>query len=206
MIKRSLAEAVARAAALSTEGRKLLGITGCPGAGKSTLASAIHAAVPGSVVVPMDGFHMLNQELERLGRRNRKGAPDTFDVDAYVRLLTRVRAQVRSETVRAPSYDRLASAPVPDSIVVEAGIGLVVTEGNYLLLDSPPWNAVHPLLDEVWFVETDDAVRIPRLIARHVHFGKTPEQAREWVMRSDQANAVLVASLRERADVIVRMP
>jgi pantothenate kinase len=205
VIELSVAEAIERAVALAVGGRTLLGIAGCPGAGKSTMSAAITSGVSSSVVVPMDGFHMLNDDLIRLGRRDRKGAPDTFDVDAYVTMLGRVRRQVPGEVVTAPRYDRAASAPVPDAIAVGSGIDLVITEGNYLLLDYPPWSAVRPLLDEVWFVDVDDALRVPRLIARHIEFGKSLDEAVEWVMRSDEANAAVVAATRGRADVVVRL-
>jgi pantothenate kinase len=148
---------------------------------------------------------MLNEDLVRLGRRDRKGAPDTFDAEAYVAMLGRVRGQ-RYEVVTAPRYDRAASAPVPDAIAVDPGVALVITEGNYLLVDQWPWTSVRPLLDEVWFVDVDDAVRVPRLIARHIEFGKSAAAAREWVMRSDEANAAVVAATRDRADVVVRLP
>ena len=205
MIELTVAEAIDRATSLAVGGRALLGIAGLPGAGKSTLSSAVTAGVASSVVVPMDGFHLLNDELVALGRRNRKGAPDTFDVDGYVNLLERLRRQIAGERVTAPRYDRAASAPVPDEIAIEPHTALVITEGNYLLLDCAPWSAVRPLLDEVWFVDIDDAVRVPRLIARHIEFGKSPEEAREWVMRSDEANAAVVAATRGRADVVVRL-
>jgi pantothenate kinase len=81
---------------------------------------------------------------------------------------------------------------------------LVLTEGNYLLLDDPPWARVRPQLDEVWFVDVDPALRVERLIARHVRHGRTPEAAREWVLRSDEANAALVDRTRERADLVIR--
>jgi pantothenate kinase len=206
VIELSVAEALERGTLLATGGRTLLGLAGCPGAGKSTMSAALTAAVPSSVVVPMDGFHMLNDDLVRLGRRNRKGAPDTFDVDRYVTMLGRVRRQNSGEVITAPRYDRVASAPVPDAIAVASDIDLVITEGNYLLVDDAPWSAVRPLLDEVWFVEVDDAVRVPRLIARHIEFGKSPDEAVEWVMRSDEANAAVVAATRQRADVVVRVP
>ena len=206
MIELSLPEAIERAAALTDGGRAVLGIAGCPGAGKSTLSAAITASVGSSVVVPMDGFHMLNKDLVRLGRRNRKGAPDTFDVGGFVAMLQRVRHQSAGEILTAPRYDRAASAPVPDAITVAPDVALVITEGNYLLLEDSPWNEVRPLLDEVWFADVDDAVRVPRLIARHIQFGKTPDEAEEWVMRSDEANAALVASTRNRADVVVHLP
>ena len=154
----------------------------------------------------MDGFHMLNDDLVRLGRRNRKGAPDTFDVAGFVALLARVRRQKAGEIVTAPRYDRAASAPIPDDITVTSDDSLVITEGNYLLMDQSPWDEVRPMLDEVWFVDIDDAVRVPRLIARHIEFGKTPDEAHEWVMRSDEANATLVKATRDRADALVRYP
>lgn len=205
MIALSVGEAIDRATWLAARGRALLGIAGLPGAGKSTLSAAITAGVTSSVVVPMDGFHMLNEELVRLGRRDRKGAPDTFDVHEYVNLLDRVRRQKAGQRVSAPRYDRAASTPVPDAITVEPDTALVITEGNYLLLDTAPWSAVRPLLDEVWFVDIDDDVRVPRLIARHIEFGKSEDEARQWVMRSDEANAAVVAATRERADVVVHV-
>lgn len=206
VIELTIAEAVERATELAGHGRVMLGIAGCPGAGKSTLSEALTDGVASSVIVPMDGFHMLNDDLVRLGRRDRKGAPDTFDVAAYVALLLRLRTQAAAGTaVTAPRYDRAASAPVPDAIVVGADVSLVVTEGNYLLLDDDPWGAVRPLLDEIWYVEIDDAIRVKRLIARHIEFGKSPGEAREWVMRSDEANAAIVAASRSRADAVVRL-
>ena len=205
VIELTVDEAIERAASLAAAGRALLGIAGCPGAGKSTLSDAITGRVPSSVVVPMDGFHMLNEDLVRLGRRDRKGAPDTFDAAAYVALLDRVRCQ-KSEVVTAPRYDRSASVPVPDGIAVAPDVALVITEGNYLLVEEAPWTAVRPLLDEVWFVEVDDAIRVPRLIARHIEFGKSADEAREWVLRSDEANSKVVAATRDRADVVVRLP
>ena len=204
MIALTVEEAIERAATLAAAGRSLLGIAGSPGAGKSTLSAAITGNVPSSVVVAMDGFHMSNEDLVRLGRRDRKGAPDTFDADAYITMLHRLRHQ-KSDVVTAPRYDRAASAPVPDAIAVDPDVALVITEGNYLLVDEPPWTAVRPLLDEVWFVEVDDAVRVPRLIARHIEFGKSADEAREWVMRSDEANAAMVAATRNRADIVVRL-
>jgi len=119
--------------------------------------------------------------------------------------LQRIRSRSSGEIVTAPRYDRAASTPVPDAIEVGPGDALVITEGNYLLVAYSPWNEVRPLLDEVWFVDIDDAVRVPRLIARHIQFGKSPDEAYEWVMRSDEANAALVAETRDLADVVVRM-
>ena len=182
-------------------GRAVLGIAGPPGGGKSTLAAMVVAELGDqAVLVPMDGFHLAQPELVRLGRRDRMGAPDTFDAAGYAALLARLRAQ-GDEVVYAPEFRREIEEPIAAAIAVPPGTPLVVTEGNYLLL----WDAVRPLLDEAWYVEMDEDTRLQWLIQRHIDFGKTPGAARAWVMRSDQANAAVVAATRERADVVVRL-
>ena len=195
-----------RARALARSGsRRILGIAGAPGAGKSTLAALVTARLDGAaVLVPMDGLHLADVELSRLGRRNWKGAPDTFDAYGFLALLRRLRTPAPGEVVYAPAFERTIEQPIAGSIPVGPDVPLIITEGNYLLLDDPPWHEVRPLLDETWFVEIDDAVRVDRLIRRHIEFGKTPEQGAEWVHRLDEQNARLVAATRERADVIVR--
>ncbi|WP_267242222.1 nucleoside/nucleotide kinase family protein [Streptomyces sp. PR69] len=197
---------VDRARALAAGGRRrLLGIAGAPGAGKSTLAGQIADALGGlAVLVPMDGFHLARAELDRLGRAARKGAPDTFDTAGYTALLTRLRTP-REPVVYAPAFDRALEEPVAGSIPVAADVPLVVTEGNYLLHDEGEWAAVRPLLDEVWFVDLDDAVRVPRLIRRHMKYGKERTHAERWVRDSDEPNARLVARGRARADLVVRL-
>jgi pantothenate kinase len=204
MTSPSLADLVDRARRLAAgPARRVLGLAGAPGAGKSTLAAQLVASLgPLAVLVPMDGFHLSNAELERLGRRHRKGAPDTFDAAGYVALLGRLRS-AGPQAVYAPAFDRRLEEAVAGAIRVERDIPLVVTEGNYLLLDSSPWSGVRQLLDEAWFVEADDALRVRQLIDRHVEHGKTPADAREWVLRSDEANARLVAATRGRADLVV---
>ena len=109
----------------------------------------------------------------RLGRRGRKGAPDTFDPGGYAALLRRLRSSPE-ETVYAPAFDRDIEQPIAGSIPVHPRCRLVVTEGNYLLLDDPAWRAARAELDAVWFVEAGEALRLERLVARHVEFGKTP--------------------------------
>jgi pantothenate kinase len=193
---------LARAAALLRPGRRsLLGITGAPGAGKSSLAAALAAAVPGSVVVPMDGFHLPTAVLERHGWVAERGTPRTFDAAGYVTLLRALRA---GSPVTAPGFDRAVEEPVAGMIAVPAGAPLVITEGNYLLLEAEPWAAVRGLLDEVWYVEAREPVRIERLVARHVRYGRTEDAARERALRgSDAANARLVRATRARADLVV---
>jgi pantothenate kinase len=197
---------LARLEALLADGqRKLLGLVGPPGGGKSTLAQALLAALPGrAVVIPMDGFHLANAELARLGRAERKGAPDTFDSAGYVALLRRLKAQQADEIVYAPEFRRDIEEPIAGAIAVEPRVPLVITEGNYLLLEVGHWARVRELLDEVWFVDTDDALRRARLVQRHVDFGRTPPAARDWVDRTDEPNARLVAASQHLADVQFR--
>ena len=185
--------------------RRLLGLVGAPGAGKSTLADALcHALPPGlAQVVPMDGFHLANVELQRLRRAGRKGAPDTFDAAGYAALLRRLRQQPADEVVYAPEFRRQIEEPVAGAIAVLPGTQLVITEGNYLLLDDGPWAAVAPLLDEVWFVAVDDTLRTGRLLARHQRFGRTPQQAQDWVAATDEPNARLIAATAHRATATV---
>lgn len=184
--------------------RYLLGVTGAPGAGKSTFAATEQQrqATGGTaaVVLPMDGFHLPQAELTRLGRRDRMGAPDTFDVDAFVATLERLR---QSGAVTAPGFDRKVEEPVPDAIEIGADIRIVIVEGNYLLHDRDGWERVRPLLDRVIFLAPDDALRRERLIARHVAFGKTRAEAEAWVARSDDPNTALVAATAHRADEVV---
>lgn len=146
----------------------------------------------------MDGFHLANSELARLGRAARKGAPDTFDSAGYVALLRRLKAA--DEVVYAPEFHRDIEEAIAGAIAVPPGVPLVITEGNYLLLDSGPWSQVRALLDEVWFVDTDDALRRERLVGRHMQFGRSAQEAQDWVASTDDPNARLIESTRHRAD------
>ena len=194
----------ARARALADRGRRaILGITGGPGSGKTTLAERLRRELGPDWVahVPMDGFHLADVELARLGRTDRKGAPDTFDAAGYAALLRRIRSD--RGTIYAPSFERAVEQPIAGSIPIAASVRLVITEGNYLLLPHGDWADVRPQLDEVWFCEPAEEVRVRRLIARHERFGKTREEAVAWALGTDQRNAELVATTRGRADVVV---
>ncbi|CAM2156370.1 Nucleoside/nucleotide kinase family protein [Pararobbsia alpina] len=188
---------------IASGGRRILGITGAPGAGKSTLAEELAKALPGrAVVVPMDGYHLANIELERLGRASRKGAEDTFDSAGYAALLRRLREQRPDETVYAPVFRREIEEPIANAIPVLPDVPLVITEGNYLLLDRGHWAKVRGLLDEAWYVDVDPTLRQTRLVARHIAFGRDEQAARNWVASTDEPNAVLIDSTRARANVL----
>lgn len=197
-------ELLRRARALAARGRRtVLGIAGPPGAGKSTLAHAIAADLGPAVavVVGMDGFHLAQAELERLGRAERKGAPDTFDARGYLHLLGRLAAG--EDGVYAPEFRREIEEPVAGAVLVPAAVPLVITEGNYLLLPDEPWGGLRALFDEAWYLATDEATRRDRLAARHRRFGRSAAEATARTRGSDQRNAELVAASAARADLVI---
>ena len=185
--------------------RVMIGLVGAPGAGKSTVAEALQASfAETSQVVPMDGFHLANVELKRLGRAHRKGAPDTFDSAGYVDLLKRLHTQREDEIVYAPEFRREIEEPIAGAIPVFPQTGLIITEGNYLLLDEGHWARVPALLDEIWYVDVDDALRIKRLTSRHEKFGRSKEEALAWVMNTDEPNARVISANKANADLLFR--
>lgn len=184
-------------------GRAILGITGPPAAGKSTLAERLREELGAAAAyVPLDGFHLAHQLLVENGLVERKGAPDTFDAAGYVALLRRLRDPAEG-VVYAPRFDRDIEDSIANAIPVPPDMPLVITEGNYLLLRSGPWAQVADLLDEVWYIELAEDTRLRRLIGRHMEFGRDRAEARDRATGSDQRNAVLIEAGRDYASLVV---
>lgn len=211
-VDRPLSWLVRRVLDSAARGRYLLGIAGPPGAGKSTLSVALRDAINleagGAVaeIAPMDGYHLGNDVLRAAESLARKGEPDTFDVDGYVSGLRRLRATPVGEPVPWPTFDRSIDAPVPGDVLFDRQ-SIVLTEGNYLLLDdfgTRRWSEVRTLLDECWYLDAAREVLENRLLDRHIRGGRTPAAAHGKVRDSDLRNADLVAATRQRADLVLR--
>jgi pantothenate kinase len=186
--------------------RYLIGIVGKPGAGKSTLSAYLLEQLHSSevTVVPMDGYHLSNAVLQELGRADRKGAPDTFDIAGFASLLQRIRNE-QSVDVYYPVFDRSIEESIAAQGVVTKETKVVIVEGNYLLHDSGGWEEIAELLDELWFIDVDDAKRLERLIARHIAYGKSPADAQSWSRGSDEVNARTIATGRSRAHAVIAL-
>ncbi|WP_329564238.1 nucleoside/nucleotide kinase family protein [Kitasatospora sp. NBC_01266] len=191
-------------------GRMLLGLAGAPAAGKSTLARYLVTEVNRTqgqgtaAYVPMDGFHLSNMQLDRLGLRHRKGAPPTFDARGYLALLERL-ATDRFHDIYVPDFDRTLDEPVAARHLVTPSTRLVITEGNYLAADTPDWSRARSLLHELWYLEAEDEVRTDRLIRRHQAGGQDRRSAEDRVAANDQPNGEYVKLSRARCTRTVRV-
>ncbi len=182
-------------------GRFVTAIAGPPGAGKSTLAAAVAAALgPGARVVPMDGFHYDDAVLLARGLRHRKGAPDTFDAGGFVHLIRRLRT---GEEVAIPVFDRSMELSRAAADVVLAQDRFLVVEGNWLLLDEVPWTDLAGLFDLTVMLQVSEAEIDRRLLDRWATHGKTPADARHWIDSNDMPNVRRVLQGSRAADVVI---
>ncbi|TXN30514.1 nucleoside/nucleotide kinase family protein [Lacisediminihabitans profunda] len=201
---RSIDEIAAVVTGARGDSRLVVGIVGPPGSGKSTTADRLVERLGDeAVLLPMDGYHLPQARLVELGRRDRMGAADTFDVDALVATLTALRFS--GGLVLAPGFDREIEEAIPDAIAIAPEKRVLVVEGNYLLHDAQGWERVAPLIDLSFFVAVDHDIRLRRLIERHVRFGKTPDAAAAWATGPDEANARLIDGTAVRADHEIRL-
>lgn len=191
-----------RAEGQNGQGRFLTAIAGPPGAGKSTLAAAVVAALgPGARVVPMDGYHYDDAVLEARGLRARKGAPETFDVAGFAHLMQRLREE---DEIAIPVFDRNMELSRAAADVVLVQDRFLVVEGNYLLLNDPPWSALAGRFDLTVWIDVPEAELDHRLMQRWLHHGKTPQQARAWIDGNDMPNIRRTNARSRPADVKIR--
>jgi len=189
----------------SASKRTIIGIIGKPGGGKSTLSKYLLKGMDPKLVsvVPMDGFHLSNKVLKELGRSDRKGAQDTFDVQGFTTLIERIKMD-SADPIYYPIFDRSIEESIAAQGVVYPSTRVVIVEGNYLMHDRDGWQEISPLLDQSWYAFLDEDIRISRLISRHIAFGKDPESAKAWAKGSDQVNAELIEMGVERCDFLIR--
>jgi len=190
----------------STTNRVLFGVVGKPGAGKSTVVESVKKRFPSQevAIIPMDGYHLSDEVLISQGKRDRKGAPDTFDAPRFTKLLQDVKVNSDSE-IRFPIFHREIEASVEDEGVIAPEAKVVITEGNYLLSTEHGWAGVKELLDQSFYIEIDDEIRLQRLIDRHIRYGKSPEAAKAWSLGSDETNARFIATTKDLASAIINL-
>ena len=179
------------------EGRRIIAIVGPPASGKSTLAAALQEQIAGSCVLPMDGFHLPNTTLEQRGLLARKGAPETFDVSGLKHLLQRVR---KEQTIPFPTFDRAQDRSIPSGGRITPSHHTILVEGNYLLLDAPPWDGLHGFWDYSVLLQVDVPELERRLLARWLAHGHTTAQALARARQNDLPNAKVVLDQSIAAD------
>lgn len=190
-----------------TVSRLLVAIAGPPGSGKSTLADVLCARLnaenASSVVLPMDGFHLDNTILDQLGLRHRKGAPETFDGDGFVNLVSTIKES--RESVDVPVFDRARDRVVDGVSRITPDHRIILAEGNYLLLDENPWAQLLPLFDMTVFVNPGIDILTERLIRRWLDNGHTYDEAEKRALSNDIPNAQRVLDQSVAAEFQVGM-
>lgn len=183
--------------------RLIVGIAGCPGAGKSTISELILKALQknkiseNSVLVPMDGFHLDNRVLKKRNLLSKKGAPETFDVNGYIELLNRI--QNNKDDIFSPFFDRNLDLAKAGAISIKRKHKIVLTEGNYLLLEHEPWSKIKRYLDLTIFIDADLEVLKRRLKLRWLDLGLSEAEASQKAELNDLPNAIFIKKYSKKA-------
>lgn len=191
--------------------RILVMLAAPPGAGKTTLLSYLeklsgeHPELERIQAIGMDGFHKRQEYLlTHFARRNGeqiplvriKGAPVTFDLEG---LTAAVRKIAAGENCGWPAYDRKLHNPVEDAVRVDGGI--VLLEGNYLLLDEDGWRDLSHYADYTISIRADETLLRGRLIDRRIKTGVEEAAAVRFVDFSDMPNVRLCLEKTAPADL-----
>ncbi|WP_391482960.1 nucleoside triphosphate hydrolase [Nereida sp. NH-UV-3] len=199
------AEIVTRRATGLIGYRKIIAISGPPASGKSTVAEAVVASLitmeKTATLVPMDGFHLDNAVLERAGTLARKGAPETFDADGFVHLISRIANA--TEAVYAPVFDRSRDIAVAGAQLIPKHAEFVIVEGNYLMLNAAPWDQLRQFWTLSVAISAPMDVLEQRLIERWAHYDIAPDEARAKVQGNDLRNAKMVLQNSAPSDLIL---
>jgi pantothenate kinase len=184
--------------------RILVGISGAPGSGKSTLSRALSCKINKSehvaAVIPMDGYHLDDSLLEDVGLLKQKGAPETFDFVGFKHLLLRVKNE---DEVVYPVFDREREISIAGTGLIKKNIRIVIVEGNYLLFDEEPWSCLSELWDYSVFLDLELSVLERRLVDRWIDHGFSRAEAQQKAVGNDIQNAKRVIASRIQATRII---
>lgn len=186
--------------------RLIIGISGCPGAGKSSISHSLQGKLANTKVVQMDGFHLSNSILEKCNLLDRKGSPDSFDLEGFRSLLGRICSHTSSphaNPIYAPLFDREIDASIGSAVAVESTDKIILVEGNYLLLDKPGWRELKPYFDLTLFLDVDENTLLSRLTQRWLTLGLDAQTAINKVQLNDALNIKLVTENLLAADIKV---
>jgi pantothenate kinase len=182
--------------------RRIVAVVGAPGSGKSTLAERLAAALPGAAVLPMDGYHYDDGLLRARGMLARKGAPDTFDVSGFGHMLQRLRRNEEDE-IAVPVFDRDLEISRAGARMIGREVKMLIVEGNYLLLATPPWSHLYALYDVTVALDVPEAELRRRLVARWRGYGYAEDQITAKVEGNDLPNGRFVRESSKPADFIL---
>ncbi|WP_249674846.1 nucleoside/nucleotide kinase family protein [Pseudomonas abieticivorans] len=191
----------------ATQGRILIALAGPPGAGKSTCAEQLAALLNGAgaavaAVLPMDGYHLDDMILNAQGLRARKGAPSTFDVAGLGHMLQRLRLNEENE-IAVPVFDRTLEIARAGARLISRDVKVLIVEGNYLLLNTPPWSALAQYFDLTVSVCAPEAQLQQRLIDRWQAAGIASSQVQAKVELNDLPNGRTVLAHSALADFVL---